>query len=113
MSGEERGGQGAEDDEYVQLVAGDLVVEGGDVGAGCVGQGHPQPDPECGTEGVEGEEAAPGHAAGARDDAVDLAQSLDEAGDGDDLAAVAGEELLGRVEALRGQEHVAAPPVDE
>ena len=50
------------------------------------------------------------HADDAGQQPVDLAQAVDEPGDGDDLAAVVVEEGLGAVEPLRGQEDVAAEP---
>ena len=51
------------------------------------------------------------HPGDAGQQAVDLAQPVDEAGDRDDLAAVPVEELLGAVQPLRGQEDVAAEPL--
>jgi len=46
-------------------------------------------------------------------ESVELPQTLDEPRDGDDLAAVFVEVLLGVVEALRRQEDVAAETLDE
>ncbi|MET7479827.1 hypothetical protein ABZT17_36460 [Streptomyces sp. NPDC005648] len=52
---------------------------------GEIAEGHPDAHPQRCPEGVEGQKPAPGHLARAGDDAVGLAQALDEAGDGDDL----------------------------
>ena len=47
------------------------------------------------------------HAGDPGEQPVDLAQPVDEAGDGDDLAAMGVEELLGPVQPLRRQEYVS------
>ena len=67
------------------------------------------PAPQGGAEHVEGEEPQPHHLGHPGDDAVDLAQSLDETGDGDHLAAVAAKEPLRGIQACGGEENVAAP----
>jgi hypothetical protein len=53
------------------------------------------------------------HAGDAGEQAVDLSQSVDEPGDGDDLATVLVEERLGAVQSLRGQKDVSAEPLRE
>ena len=50
------------------------------------------------------------HAGNAGDDAVRLAQALDEARERDDDGTAPVEEALGLVESLLGQEHILAPP---
>src|SRR5882724_6090464 len=99
-----------EADEQVQREALDDVVDRGDVGAGQVAQRHPQSDPQCRAQRIEREKTAPRHAGDTGDDAIRLTQPLDEPGDGDDFAAVPGEEPLGGVQPSRGEEHVPTQP---
>jgi hypothetical protein len=96
--------------QFVAPEPGDGRVERGDVMAGQITDGGPHADPEGRADRVqdqEPDEAHPGHAG---DDAVGLAQYVDEPGDRDDLAAVPGEEPLRPGHPVRWQQHVPAEP---
>src|SRR3954454_103412 len=87
--------------------------DGLDVVSGEVADRAPEADPGRRTEHVEQHEASPRHLDDAGDDTVELPQTLDEPGDEHDLAAVAGEERLRAVEAIRRDEDDLAVLQDE
>jgi predicted secreted hydrolase len=105
--------QDADRDREVGVVTREVVIDGIDVAAREVADARPHRHPQCRSDGVEDQEAPPVHAADTGDDAVGLAQALDEACDDDDLAAVSIEEAGCLVDALRGEEYIAPVAVDE
>jgi len=106
---DERHDQYHQRDQHIQGVLGDVVVDRIDVIAGQVAEAYPGPHPQGRANGVEDQETPPVHAADAGDDAVRLAQALDEPRQHDDLAAVVREEALRSGQPLLGEEHVPAP----
>lgn len=78
MANEQRGDNDGEGEEQVGLVADGPLIEGVDIGAGRVSEAAPHPDPQDRSEGVEGQEGASGHVAGTGEDAVGLAQTVNE-----------------------------------
>ena len=109
-AGQQSDGHHGQGGQFVTAEAGDGRVEGADVPPGQVADGRPGADPERGADRVQGQEAAKAHPGQAGQDAVGLAQAVDEAGHQDDLAAVPVEELLYPGHPMRRQQHEPAEP---
>jgi hypothetical protein len=109
-AGQQGDGHHGQGGQFVAAEAGDGRVEGADVPPGQVADRRPDPDPERGADRVQGQEPAKAHPGQAGQDAVGLAQAVDEAGHRDDLAAVPVEELLHPGHPVRRQQHEPAEP---
>ena len=103
----------AESDRKVGAIASGVAVDRVDVAAGEVANAGPHRDPQCRADRVADQEFRPAHARGAGDNAVGLAQALNEPRDDDDLAAMAVEETGGLLKAFGRKEDVAAIALDQ
>src|SRR3954447_20412521 len=108
-----KGNESHEDDARTDGEVGEVTLDRLDVVARDVTERGPEGDPQGRAQRVEQHEACPVHPGDAGDDAVELAQTFDEARDHDDLAAVPIEELLRAVQPLAGEEHPLAVALDQ